>query len=83
MVPSGRVDRMTQRRTPQQTAPWTQKPATWIALAVAFLALSTPLWIDALSGEKTLGYLPAAAFTVAAFCFVVQARRSARRRLER
>ncbi|WP_432534882.1 hypothetical protein [Kineococcus arenarius] len=74
---------MTQQRTTQQTVAWTERPGTWIALAVAFLAISTPQWVEALSGEKTLGYLPAVAFTVAAFFFVVHARRCARRRPER
>ena len=74
---------MTQRRTTQQTVAWTEKPVTWIALAVAFLAISVPQWVEALSAEKTLGYLPAAAFTIAAFFFAVQARRCVRRRSER
>ncbi|WP_432504824.1 hypothetical protein [Kineococcus arenarius] len=74
---------MMQRHATQQTVPWTQRPGTWIALAVAFSALSAPSWVDALSGEKTLGYLPAAAFTAAAVFFLTQARRCARYRLER
>jgi hypothetical protein len=74
---------MTQRSSTHQTVAWTEKPGTWIALAVAFLAISTPSWVDALSGEKTLGYLPAVAFTVAALFFGVQARRCVRRRPRR
>ncbi|PRY11471.1 hypothetical protein [Kineococcus rhizosphaerae] len=70
---------MTQRRTPPAVAP-TDRPVTWIALAVAFLAISLPSWVQALGGGKTLGYLPAAAFTLAALAFAVQARRCARRR---
>ncbi|WP_432510236.1 hypothetical protein [Kineococcus sp. SYSU DK001] len=71
---------MTQRRTPQQKATSSQELTTWLALAVAMLAISMPQWIQALSGEKPLGYLPAAGFTVAAVLFAVRARRCARRR---
>lgn len=71
---------MTQRRTTGQTVARTEKQGTWIALAVAFLAISLPQWVEALSGGKNLAYLPAVAFTVVALCFVVQARR---RRSER
>ena len=74
---------MTQRSSTQQGVAWTEKPGTWIALAVAFLAISMPLWVNALSGEKLLSFLAAVAFTIAAFLFAVYARRCARRRPER
>ena len=74
---------MTQRRTPQQTMAWTEKPHTWIVLAVMFLAISLPQWVAAFSGEKALAYLAAAAFTFAAVLFVVHAYRCARRRPRR
>ncbi|WP_432544328.1 hypothetical protein [Kineococcus sp. SYSU DK002] len=73
---------MTQRRTPQQ-ATSSQETTTWLALAVAMLAISMPQWIQALSGEKALGYVPASAFTLAAVLFAVHARRCSRRRTER
>ncbi|GAA4962640.1 hypothetical protein [Kineococcus glutinatus] len=59
---------------------WDDRPSTWLALAVMFLALSVSFWIDALSGEKTLGFLPAGAFTVSAVLFALHARRCAVRR---
>ncbi|GAB3457750.1 hypothetical protein AB1207_17165 [Kineococcus endophyticus] len=72
---------MTQRRR-TQTATWAQTPLTWIALAVAFAAISVSNWVQALSGAKDLAYLPAVAFALAAVSFLWQARRCTRARSE-
>ena len=74
---------MTQRRTPQPTVAWTERPQTWMALAVMFLAISLPQWVVALSQEKALAYLSATAFTFVAVLLAVYAHRCARRRPQR
>ncbi|WP_041292350.1 hypothetical protein [Kineococcus radiotolerans] len=74
---------MTQRRTQQQTVVWAEKLQTWIALAVMFLAISSPQWVVALSGEKALAYVSATAFTFVAALFAAYACRRARRRSQR
>ena len=78
---------MTQQHTPQLPPGQARGavnrndlPSTWLALAVMFLALSVSSWIEALSGEKTLGFLPAAAFTLASALCALHARRCARHR---
>ncbi|MEW1960185.1 hypothetical protein [Kineococcus sp. NPDC059986] len=70
---------MTQRRSTEQAA-WARTPGTWIALAVAFAAISVPQWVQAFSGDGDLAYLPAVAFALAALAFLRQARRCARSR---
>ncbi|WP_380171970.1 hypothetical protein ACFEMC_22200 [Kineococcus sp. DHX-1] len=72
---------MTQRRR-TQTATWAQTPRTWIALAVAFAAISVSNWLQALGGGRDLAHLPAVAFAAAAVSFLWQARRCARARSE-
>ena len=74
---------MTQRRTPQQTVAWTEKPRTYIALAVMFLAISLPQWVLALREEEILAYVAATAFTFVAVLFAAYAHRCARRRPQR
>ncbi len=69
---------MTQRRR-TQTATWAQTPRTWIALAVAFAAISLSNCSRPSGGGRDLAHLPAVAFAAAAVSFLWQARRCARR----
>lgn len=71
---------MQQRRTAPTPIDWSQTPATWIALAVALLATSMPQWIAAVGEGKTLAYVAAGAFTLAAAAFAAQAARLDRAR---
>jgi len=71
---------MTQQRTAPTPIDWSQTPATWIALALSFVAISLPQWIAGFADGTTPAFVAAGGFTLAALSFALQAVRLDRAR---
>lgn len=66
---------MRQQRTAPSPIDWSRTPGTWIALAVALLAVSAPQWVAAVGQGKSLAYVVGTVVTAAAAVSALHGRR--------